>query len=70
MFCNRMDVEKLERAPLVAHNFGPTFGNLGSVEENTQHFEVLLLFLSLKYGADLCRSRLVEKFDESDYCHR
>ena len=31
----------------------------GTVEENTWHFEVLLLFLSLRYGADLGRSRLV-----------
>ena len=31
----------------------------GTVEKNTWHFEVLLLFLSLRYGADLCCSRLV-----------
>ena len=35
------------------------FSHSGTVEENTWHFEVLLLFLSLKYGADLVRSRLV-----------
>ena len=31
----------------------------GTVEENTRHFEVLLIFLSLRYGADLGRSQLV-----------
>ena len=44
-------------------NFGifKFFPNAGIVEENTWHFEVLLLFLSLRYGADLGRSRLVIK---------
>ena len=36
-----------------------SFPHAGTVEENTSHFEVLLLFLSLRYGADLGRSRLV-----------
>ena len=53
-----MDVEKSQRVPLV-RQFGPTFGFFGSVKENTLHFDVLLLFLSLRYGTDLCRSRLV-----------
>ena len=35
------------------------FPQAGTVEENTSHIEVLLLFLSLTYGADLGRSRLV-----------
>ena len=35
------------------------FSHVGFVEENTWHIEVLLLFLSLRYGADLGRSRLV-----------
>ena len=35
------------------------FPNAGAVEENTWHFEFLTLFLSLRYGADLGRSRLV-----------
>ena len=35
------------------------FPHVGFVEENTWHIEVLLLFLSLRYGADLGRSRLV-----------
>ena len=30
----------------------------GTVEENTWYFEILLLFLSLRYGADLGCSRL------------
>ena len=34
-------------------------GFSGTVKENTGHFEVLLLFLSFRYGADLGRSRLV-----------
>ena len=36
------------------------FPHAGTVEENTSHIEVLLLFLSLRYGADLGRSRLVK----------
>ena len=59
IFCNRMDVKKPERVPLLARQFGPTFGSSESVEENTWHFEVLVLFLSFSYGADLCRSRLI-----------
>ena len=48
-----MDVEKSQRVlPL---------GFSGTVEENTLHFQVLLLFLSLKRGADLCLSRLVSR---------
>ena len=39
--------------------FFSIFPQTGTVEENTWHFEVLLLFLSLRYGADLDRSRLV-----------
>ena len=35
------------------------FPHAGNVEKNTCHFEVLLLFLSLGYGADLGRSRPV-----------
>ena len=35
------------------------FLHVGFVEENTWHIEVLLLFLSLRYRADLGRSRLV-----------
>ena len=40
-------------------DFFSIFPQTGTVEENTWHFEVLLLFLSLRYGADLGRSRLV-----------
>ena len=40
-------------------NFFSIFSQTGTVEEKTWHFEVLLLFLSLRYGADLGRSRLV-----------
>ena len=36
------------------------FPHAGTVEEKTWHIEVLLLFLSLRYGADLGRSRLVK----------
>ena len=39
--------------------FFQLFPDAGTVEENTLNFEVLLLFLSLRYGADLGRSRLV-----------
>ena len=41
------------------HNFSQFFPHVGTVEKNTWHFEVLLLFLSLRYGADLGRSQLV-----------
>ena len=41
-------------------NFSKFFPHAGTVEEeNIRHIEVLLLFLSLRYGADLGRSRLV-----------
>ena len=36
--------------------------NSSTVEEDTWHFEVLLLFLSLRYGGDLGRSRLVNAY--------
>ena len=36
------------------------FPHSGTVEENTWHFEVLLLFLSLKNGGELGRSRFVQ----------
>ena len=42
-------------------NFFLFFPHVGFVEENTWHIEVLLLFLSLRYGADLGRSRLVSR---------
>ena len=35
-------------------------GFLGTVEDNTCRFDVLLLFLSLKRGADLSRSPILE----------
>ena len=42
--------------------FGPTFGFSGTVKGNTWHFEVFMLFLSLRYGVDICRSRLVNLY--------
>ena len=65
-FCNRMDVEKSQRVlpfsffrhcatffqKLFFHKSSPNSPILGN-------FEVLLLFLSLGYGADLGRSGLV-----------
>ena len=55
-----MDVQELPKAPLL-HFLAlcdlPTTKKIS--EENTGHMEVLLLFLSLRYGADLGRSRLV-----------
>ena len=44
--------------------FFSIFPQTGTVEENTGHFEVLLLILSLRYGADLGRSRLVVDWGE------
>ena len=46
----------------IRKSFGNSFQfflHAGTVEEKTWHFEVLLLFLSLRYDADLGRSRLV-----------
>ena len=49
------DQKKLKKSNF----FFQFYPHAGTVEENTWHFEVLLLFLSLRYGADLGRSRLV-----------
>ena len=43
-------------------DFFQFFPQAGTVEENTWHIEVLLLFLSLRYGLDLGRSRLVYEY--------
>ena len=71
MFCDRMDVEKPQRVPLFSFSslwdfgaphgpfFSKNFRFLSTIKENTWHLEVFLLFLSLGYGADLGRSRLV-----------
>ena len=64
-----MEVKKCERIPLLASQ-GPALAGTWpassvvwvSREFDTlsfRHFHVLFLFLSLRYGADLCRSRLV-----------
>ena len=58
IFCLKMDVKN----PKKRTNSVQLLGFSGTVEENTWHLEVLLLFLSLIYGADLGRSRLV-------FCH-
>ena len=42
-------------------HFWKFFPHSGTVEENFWHFEVLLLFLSLRYGAHLGRSPLVSR---------
>ena len=51
-----MDVKKSERIPLLARRFRP---NLRTVKEYLT-LSWFLLFLSLRYGADLCRSWLVK----------
>ena len=43
------------------------FPQAGTVENNTWHIEVLLLFLSLRYGADLGFSRLVQQWDDQNH---
>ena len=72
---NRVDAEKFERVPLLALPRAPDapirstvclFS--GTVKENISQFKVLLLFLSLGYGADLCRSRFVI-IPINYYCH-
>ena len=57
MICARRD-EKCQSVPL-ARQSGPTFGFLGCFRREYFDTEVLLLFLSLRYGADMGRSRLV-----------
>ena len=71
LFYKRMDVEKQPKGPFYIFWYNATYQKLqkssknfwkfflGTVEESTWHFEVRLLFLSLRYGADLGRSRLV-----------
>ena len=54
MFCNRMHVRKSERVP-PAREFGPICGLFWYCRR--EYFEVLLLFLSPSYGADLGHSR-------------
>ena len=51
--------QKISKKIQKKSDFFLIFPHAGTVEENTWHFEVLLLFLSLRYGADLGRSRLV-----------
>ena len=53
-------MKNLKVSPLL-RQFGSTFGffRYRRREYFDTHFEVLLLFLSLRYGADLGRSRLV-----------
>ena len=70
LFCKRIDVQKLPKGPFLhfwalcdlpetkKSNF-QFFPHAVTVEKNTWHFEVLFLFLSLRYGADLGRSRIV-----------
>ena len=55
------DQKKFEKKIRIFLQF---FSQAGTVEENTWHFEVLLLFLSLRYGANLGRTRLVRFWDE------
>ena len=71
LFCKKMDVQKVSKAPLIRFRkwiskqsfkkiglFFQLFPHAFTVEENTWHIEVLLVFLSLRYAADLGRSRL------------
>ena len=53
------DQKKLKKKFEKKSDFFSIFPHAGTVEENTLHFEVLLLFLSPRYCADLGRSRLV-----------
>ena len=57
MFCDRMDVEK-SSVVWVFRKYFDTFVSLILC----WHSDVLLLFLNLGYGADLCRSWLVHYF--------
>ena len=55
--CDLPETKKIEK--IKKNGFFQLFPHACTVEENTWHFEVLLLFLSLRYGADMGRSRLV-----------
>ena len=61
--CDLPETKKFEKKDLnKSLAFIQFFPHAGTVEENISHhltFEVLLLFLRLRYGADLGRSRLV-----------
>ena len=60
--CDLPETKKFRKKNSKKFEFFKIFPHAGTVEENTWHFEVLLLFLSLRYGADLGRSRLVFQY--------
>ena len=57
-FCHG-NVEVSERVLLLARLFGPTSGFFGCCRREYLTLWSLLLFLSLRHGADLCRFRVV-----------
>ena len=59
LFCNRMNFKKSEKVPFQRASSIQLLGFSGTAAENTWRFEVPVLILSLGYGADLGRSRLV-----------
>ena len=60
--CDLPETKKMEKNFEKFGFFSQFFPHAGTVEENTWHFEVLLLFLILRYGADLGRSSLVSLY--------
>ena len=52
IFCNKWML-KICNGPVSARLFDPTFGFSGTVKEKTWHYGVFVLFLSLRYDADL-----------------
>ena len=80
-FCNRIVAQKVPEGPPFTfcgamrlpkdfkQNSEKTFGKVssrsGTVEENSGHFEVLLLFWSLRYGAGFGRTWIVYEFDRN-----
>ena len=62
--------QKISKKNSKKFGFFKIFPHAGTVEVNTWHFEVLLLFLSLRYGADLGRSRLVHISTSFDFTPR
>ena len=78
MFCDRMDVKKCKRLSWLASSVVWVFREFDTFFVSLilwvlWDFHVLLLFLSLRYGADSCRSRLVEKYrshGRADYRQR
>ena len=59
---------KIRKGPSFSAPGVSTFGFFGSVKEKAWHFEVFLIFWSLRFGADLGRSLLVVTLIDQRWC--